>query len=644
MYTNQYIPQEKLFSKEIDIEHIIPKARLFDDSFSNKTLEYRQVNIDKSDETAFDFLSNAMGEKALNHFLERVEKLYKQGNISKAKYKKLLMKGSEIGEGFIERDLRESQYIAKKAKNMLLEICHTVTSTSGSITDKLREDWGLINVMKELNIEKYRVLGLTEFEERKDGQKIEQIIDWTKRNDHRHHAMDALTVAFTKYNHIQYLNNLNAKDDKYGKKDQVIVAIEQKETYKDEDQKRKFIAPMLSFRSEAKKHLESILISFKAKNKVVTRNQNRLKGSQINQITLTPRGQLHKETIYGKARDYETKEVKIGTTFNIELANQIANKSHREAVIKRLAENDNDPKKAFGGKNSQSKNPVITSNKTEVPEKVKLVWLKDNYTIRKDVSPELKIEKVIDVGVRKILQARLDDFGGNAKEAFSNLEQNPIWLNKAKGITIKRVTIFGINNAEALHTKKDHFGKPILNADGKKIPVDFVSTGNNHHVAIYRDEKGGLQEKVVSLFEAVERVNAGLPIIIRNPKSIWETLLNKPEGMFPQKLIENFPEENWEFVFTMKQNEMFVFPSEDFDPNEIDLMNPENYHLISPHLFRVQKFTTKDYFFRHHLETDVQDRGKLKGITWKREGLTGITGLIKVRINHIGQIIQIGEY
>jgi CRISPR-associated endonuclease Csn1 len=38
-----------------------------------------------------------------------------------------------------------------------------------------------------------------------------KIKDWTKRNDHRHHAMDAITVAFTKPAYIQYLNNLNEK-------------------------------------------------------------------------------------------------------------------------------------------------------------------------------------------------------------------------------------------------------------------------------------------------------------------------------------------------------------------------------------------------------------------------------------------------
>lgn len=626
-YTNQYIPQEKLFSKEIDIEHIIPKARLFDDSFSNKTLEYRQANIDKSDETAYDYISNNLGTEALNNYLARLEKLDKEGNISKAKYKKLLMKGSEIGEGFIERDLRESQYIAKKAKNMLLELCRSVLSTSGSITDRLREDWDLINVMKELNLDKYRKLGLTKYEERKDGQQIEQIIDWTKRNDHRHHAMDALTVAFTKHSHIQYLNNLNAKDDKYGKKNANIYAIEQKETVKDGNQKRKFKAPMPAFREEAKKHLEGILISHKAKNKVVTRNKNIIKGSKAIQIALTPRGQLHKETVYGKSKTYETKEVKIGTGLDLTQIQQVAKAEYRNALLKRLAENDNDPKKAFGGKNSPSKNPVVTAKNKVLPEKINLVWLTDNFTIRKDISPELKLDKIIDKGIQQKLQMRLDEFGGNAKEAFTNLEQNPIWLNKAKGIAIKRVTISGVSNAEALHVKKDHLGKPIMNIQGKEIPVDYVSTGNNHHVAIYRDDKGNLQEEVVSFYEAVARVNAGLPV------------------------IKKHHEQGWEFLFTMKQNEMFVFPAEGFDPGEIDLMNPDNYPLISPHLFRVQSISSKYYIFNHHYETKNADGNLFK----TKKQLSGITfnffqhekrleGIIKVRVNHIGQIIQVGEY
>ncbi len=628
LYTNQYISPEQLFSKEIDIEHIIPKARLFDDSFSNKTLEFRQANIDKSDETAYDFVSDNYGESALDTYKSRVQNLYKLNEISKAKYQKLLKTSNEIGEGFIERDLRESQYIAKKAKEMLLELCRTVVSTSGSITDILREDWGLINTMKELNLEKYKTLGLTEIHENRDGKKIERIKDWTKRNDHRHHAMDALTVAFTKHNHIQYLNNLHARKNEQHKKHGNIIAIEKKELNRDDNGVKKFNLPMPQFRRQAKEHLNNILISHKAKNKVVTRNKNKVKGSNVVQTALTPRGQLHLETVYGKSLKYETKEMTVGTKFDEDTIAMVANKVYREALLKRLTENGYDPKKAFGGKNSPQKNPVICSNNKRVPEIVKIVWLDKQYTIRKDISPDLKIDKVIDKGIQTLLKKRLEQFGGNAKEAFSNLDKNPIWLNQEKGISIKRVTISGINNAEALHIKRNHFGKPILNKQEKHVPVSFVNTGNNHHVAIYKDEKGNLQEEVVSFYEAVARVNSGVPVI-------------KTEH-----------EKGWKFLFTMKQNEMFVFPSNDFNPKEVDLLNPDNYGLISPNLFRVQTLsvvkygnsTIRDFKFKHHLETVATENKLMKGITYHQiKSLEPLADIIKVRTNHLGKIVFVGE-
>ena len=114
----------------------------------------------------------------------------------------------------------------------------------------------------------------------------------------------------------------------------------------------------------------------------------------------------------------------------------------------------------------------------------------------KRISSEPKIDKVIDHGIKRILRKRLDEFNGNAKEAFSNLDENPIWLNKEKGISIKRVTITGVNNAEPLHYKKDHIGKFILDENGQKLPVDYVSTGNNHHVAIYKDKDGIYKKKL----------------------------------------------------------------------------------------------------------------------------------------------------
>jgi len=81
-----------------------------------------------------------------------------------------------------------------------------------------------------------------------------------------------------------------------------------------------------------------------------------------------------------------------------------------------------------------------------------------------------------------------------------------------------------------------------------------------------------------------------------------------------------------------------------FDPKEIDLMDPKNYAIISSNLYRVQKFAFKDYFFRHHLETTVDDNRLLHGITWKRCNLSFAKDVVKVRVNHIGQIVMIGEY
>ncbi|MDN4166376.1 type II CRISPR RNA-guided endonuclease Cas9 [Cytophagales bacterium LB-30] len=635
LYTDTYISPSKLFSGDFDVEHIIPQSRLFDDSFANKTLETRSCNQEKGDKTAYDYIKDKYGDEGLAKYEERVNALFRaktENTISKTKYNRLMMESSKIPTDFIQRDLRDSQYIAKKAKSMLEEVVRDVTTTTGMVTERLREDWQLVDVLQELNWEKYKALGLTYYEENRHGQKLPRIKDWNKRNDHRHHAMDALTVAFTKRSHVQYLNNLNARSDKSGS----IYGIEQKELYRGEKGNLLFKPPipLADFRAEAKHHLENVLVSFKAKNKVVTKNKNRYKtkNGEKTKIELTPRGQLHNETIYGSIQQYASKLEKVNASFTEETIMKVAKQKHREVLLNRLAENEGDAKKAFTGKNSLDKRPVYLDElqTQKLPEKVKLVWKETIYTTRKEISPDLKIEKVIDLNARKVLQARLTEYGNDAKKAFSNLEENPIWLNKEKGIAIKRVTITGINNAVALRSRNDKNGKPILDANGHPIPADFVNTGNNHHVAIYRDADGNLQDDIKSFFEAVTRINNRLDLIDKD----------KP---------------NWDFLYTIKQNEYFVFPNPKtgFNPSEINLKDRKNYNQISPNLFRVQKISrlsygnsvVREYVFRHHIETILNDSTELKDITYKNiKSLGHLENVIKVRINHLGDIIQVGEY
>ncbi len=623
IYTGKTIPASDLFTNKFDIEHIIPQSRLFDDSFSNKTLCERDLNIEKSNQTAFSFLKQKWSPNEFDQYVARVKELLKGEKIAKSKADKLLLSNEQIPEDFIARQLNETQYIAKKAKEILWQICRNVYSTTGSITDRLRADWGLTDVMKELNFEKYKLAGLTYEEVGKGGGRLLKISDWSKRNDHRHHAMDAITIALTRQAYIQYLNNLNARSDKAG----AIFGIEAKYLERI-DGKMRFKLPMPRIREEFKKTLENILISHKAKNKVVTKNKNSIKKKSgvVQVCQLTPRGQLHKETVYGKRMLYEPNHVAVGLKMTAELIAQVAIKREREALLARLQANDNDPKKAFTGKNSLANNPIYLdrNQKHMLADKVKLVTLEALFTKRVSVGPTLEvkqIEKIIDPGVKQRLLARLASHGGDPKKAFINLDENPIYLDKAGKIAIKRVTMSGVNNVEALHTKKDLHGNELLDASGAPIPVDFVSTGNNHHVAIFEDQDGNLQEEIVSFYEAVSRAAIGEPIIQRSHKN------------------------GWKFLFTMKQNEFFVFPSEEFDPSEINLEDPMNYSLLSKHLYRVQKFTTKYYVFRHHLETNVTDNNELMGITWKRiTMLNRLKQVFKVRLNHLGQIVRVGEY
>ena len=623
LYSGQYIPPENLFSKEIDIEHIIPQSVLFDDSFANKTLEYRAVNIEKGDKTARDYVADKYGEEQLQRYMADIDDLLNNGKISKTKARNLKMKRSEIPSDFLERDLVTSRYIAKKAMEILHSYVRTVVPTGGKITKKLREDWQLVDVMKELNMPKYDKAGLTFF----DDNGTKKIVDWTKRIDHRHHAMDALTIAFTRHSHIQALNNLNAKEDK----DSIVYGILNKETTR-VNGKRIFLPPMPlnELRAAFRSALESALVSIKAKNKVVTRNVNksRKQGGFNTRVELTPRGALHKETVYGKRSIPEKYDFAIGGKLTEEIIATVASKAEREALRARLEQFGGDPKKAFTGKNSPENNPIYIDaiHSRALGKKVTCIRYKDIYTVRKAVDASLNVDKVVDAKIKSLLQARLEEYGGDAAKAFSNLDENPIWLNKEKNIPVKTVTIGeNFDELQPLHDKKDMYGNIIRDASGATEPVDFVNLRNNHHIAIYEDPDGNYVEKTVSFFEALERISNGLKPVDKD----WR----RSEG--------------YKFVFSMKINEMFVFPNPEtgFDPCEIDLTDENNYKAISPNLFRVQKLSSGYYCFRHHLETTLNDIKPLQDITWKRlRNANNMKGAVKVRINHIGDIVSVGEY
>jgi CRISPR-associated endonuclease Csn1 len=358
---------EAIKGTEVDIEHIIPKSKLFDDSQSNKTLAHRRCNSTKGDMTAYDFMK-AKSPEVFNQYVERVNSLFANKIISKAKRDKLLMSEDNIPDNFIDRQLRESQYIAKKAREILQTICHNVWSTSGTVTSELRHLWGWDDVTMNLQMPKYKELGLTETvewesEHGKNKHTKEVIKDWTKRDDHRHHAVDALTIACTKQGFIQRFNTLSASKTR----EDMLKEIEQRsEQYKEKlSLLEKYIVSQRPISvADAEKAVSDILISFKSGKKVAVKGKRKIgkRGNKkvVQENIIVPRGELHEQFVYGKIKTIETNK-----TVKYLFANpHLIFKPYIKTLIeKRLGKFENDKKKALA---SLKKEPIyLDTDKTK---------------------------------------------------------------------------------------------------------------------------------------------------------------------------------------------------------------------------------------------------------------------------------------
>ncbi len=605
------ITLKQLFSGDYEIEHIIPRSRFFDDSFSNKTISSKQFNVNKDNATGFDYLQS-LGEQPFHNYTEFVKQnFYRKEGISRTKLNYLLMSGENIPQDFINRQMRETAYIAREVKNLLMNVCRNVYSTSGGVTDYLRDNWGINNILQQLNFEKYKAAGQTEIItiEKDDGSthQKEIIKNWSKRDDHRHHAVDALVVALTKQDYINKLNKLNQNYKT------------QKEL---KESGRRFQEPWKGFVNDAMNATGNILVSFKAGKKVATKNINQIKkGKQIVQeiVSLTPRGFLHKETVYGQIKRFE--KIKLSPKFN--QWDVISNSLIKQQLEERLAAFNGDPKKAF---KDSDKNPI--------PENLKEITIyKNEYVLRKTLDTNFKADKaddIIDQKVKAIVKKRLSLYNNNPKEAFKDLDNNPIYFNEDE---CKK------NIIKAVRCREGYEQLTPLHLNKLGTSVDFVITRNNHHIAIYKDSTGKLRENAVTFWDALERKKNNLPVIVRNPKKTWDEVLEK--GLENQTILIHLPKDDWEFITSLSQNEMFVFGlSKD---ELLEAINESNNKLIGSHLFRVQKISESYYNFRSHIDTNTEENKLLRGVKWERvQSIERMTGL-KVKINNLGKIIMIGD-
>ena len=285
---------------DMEVEHIIPKSVLYDDSYGNKTCACRRCNKEKGNRTALEYI-RAKGWEA--EYMERINGLLDKKTISYSKHQRLRWLKEDIPSDFLERQLRLTQYISRQAMAILQQGIRRVSASEGGVTARLRSLWGYDDILHTLNLDRYDSMGETERVSR-EGETTEKlrITNWSKRKDHRHHAIDALVVASTRQGYIQRLNRVNSESEREAMSGEIEM---QKVTKTDKlSLLERWLTqrPHLSVRAVSDKVAE-ILISYRPGKRVVTRGRNiylRHGKKCVQSGLLVPRGPLSKETVYGQ--------------------------------------------------------------------------------------------------------------------------------------------------------------------------------------------------------------------------------------------------------------------------------------------------------------------------------------------------------
>lgn len=406
-----------------EVEHIIPRSKVFDDSFSNKVCSCRECNKSKGNMTGFDFME-ARSEQDLSDYVARVEALYKEKKISRIKRNNLLTREKDINAGFIERDLRLSQYISRKARLLLMEGFRNVYASSGAVTDFFRHAWGYDMILHNLNFLKYKKADLTEEVEYSHNGQIHRelrIKGWSKRKDHRHHSIDALVVALTRQGYVQRLSTLNAENPDFDKKKEAKYNLD------------KWAARQPHFStSMVADAVEEVSVSFKAGKKLAVPGKRYVvRGGKricVQKKILVPRGALHKDTIYGIIK---SDKILKNLTKALENPDLIVDSKVKEVLLKRFSESGMEISSL---KRSLKKNPIINDGKEVDVDKI-LCFSEDTvvkYPIESVTHKDVK--SIVDGKIRDIIAERFKECDDNDKKFVQSLKDSPIYSDVTRDL------------------------------------------------------------------------------------------------------------------------------------------------------------------------------------------------------------------
>lgn len=560
-YTGQIIPLGRLFTRDYEIEHIIPQKRYFDDSLSNKVICESAVNKLKSAQLAHEFISQHHGEvvelgngrTARILELEDYERLVKD-NYSHVRlsHKRRNLLLDEVPEAFIDRQLNDTRYISKYVSMLLSNIVRGedersvnsthLIATNGSITTRLKQDWGINDVWNAIVLPRFE--RLNSMAQPEDGQLAQVYVTRNtqghpiptvpldrqrgfsmKRIDHRHHAMDAIVIACASRNMVNYLNNESArKDAKVSRTDlQHLLCTKTR----DDNGKYRWVVnkPWLTFTTDVHHALEDIVASFKQNRRIMSPTVNyfdhydpatgkKRRKKQTQGEMQAVRMSMHDATFYGEINLRSIKEVSLKQA--LEQPQRIVNKDLKHKLQTLQVEGLNLKQMTAYFEEHHDEWADVNVKKIAVyvysKEEGKARYFASRTVLDQSFTRDYIERKVADTGIQQILLRHLVHYE-NAEQAFS-----------PEGIEDMNKNLKELNNGRPHQPiyKVRTYTQGVKSAVGQRNckAAQFVNgaKGTNLYFAVYEGTEGEVSESkrsfaTFSLRDVLPCLKDGKPVI-----------------------------------------------------------------------------------------------------------------------------------
>jgi len=315
-YCLHHMGERSFLGSGTEVDHIIPRNCLLDDSFLNVVLCHTECNGAKGDQTPFQAFSGKPDLYA--QMLKAVSKFSGKKGIIEEKLRRFKMDGEELEKfvaDFSSRQLNDTRYASRAAAEYLGLLYggkvgsdgkQHVFTTTGKYTSLLRNIWNLNSILK-------------------DGETNHGGWEEKKRADYRHHAIDALVIALTTKRRIDELMEAVRRAQNEGKR------------------RPRLDDPWPGFLLEVRQRVNDIVVSHRVSTKVS--------------------GALHQENFYWARGEGRQPGLSIGErrirkpvdrSMTRERAERIVDAGVRKAILEKLDEHGGDAKKFSDPKNLPS--------------------------------------------------------------------------------------------------------------------------------------------------------------------------------------------------------------------------------------------------------------------------------------------------